>query len=43
MLFSPPDRRSLRARVDADERRRWLLPGQVDQKTVAASCLAFAA
>jgi hypothetical protein len=37
------DRRSLRARVDADERRRWLLPGKVDQKTVAASCLAFAA
>jgi hypothetical protein len=39
----PPDRRSLRARVDADERRRWLLRCKVDQKTVAASCLAFAA
>jgi hypothetical protein len=38
-----PDRRSLRARVDADERRRWLLRCKVDQKTVAASWLAFAA
>jgi hypothetical protein len=43
MLFIPPTAGACGAWVDADERRRWLLRCKVDQKTVAASWLAFAA